>query len=87
MIAGDVGISGHVEVADDVVLLGGTTVTRSLLQKGVYGSTLTAEPARDWRRTVARVHRLGKLEQRLKQVEQRLSIRTQDNGDDEPDEL
>lgn len=85
MIGGAASINGHIEIGDDVIILGFAMVTHSLLKKGVYGSGLPAAPVREWRRTVGRVRRLGPLEDRLKILEQRLGIRTQDDGDHEPD--
>lgn len=69
MIGGAVGITGHIEIADDVVVLGRAMVIGSIAQKGIYGSGLPLDDAREWRKTVARVRRLGKLEERLKALE------------------
>ncbi|MDB5968967.1 MAG: lpxD [Hydrocarboniphaga sp.] len=87
MIGGAVGINGHIEIADDVVILGRAMVTTSLLEKGVYGSGLPIAPAREWRKSVARVRRLGKLEERVRSVEQKIGIKGQDDGDDGQDQL
>jgi len=95
MIGGAVGIVGHIEIADDVVILGRAMVTQSLTEKGVYGSGLPIAPAREWRKAVARVRRLGKLEERVRSVEHKIGldsasdsgIRAQDDGDDGPDQL
>jgi UDP-3-O-[3-hydroxymyristoyl] glucosamine N-acyltransferase len=72
MIAGGVGIAGHLEVADDVVILGFAMVTGSVSQKGVYGSGLPLDDAREWRKTVARLRRLERTEQRLRVLERRV---------------
>ncbi len=72
MIGGAVGIAGHLEIADDVVLLGRAMVIGSITHKGVYGSGLPLDEAREWRKTVARVRRLGKLDERLKALERQL---------------
>lgn len=87
MIGGAAGISGHLHIADDVVVLGRAMVTHSLNERGIYGSGLPVAPAREWRRTVARIRRLDRFDQRLKNVESRLAIEAQDDGDDEQDEL
>lgn len=87
MIGGAVGINGHIQIADDVVVLGRAMVTQSLTEKGVYGSGLPIAPAREWRKTVARVRRLGKLEDRVRRVEQTVGIKTQDEGDDGQEQL
>ncbi|TJY62090.1 UDP-3-O-(3-hydroxymyristoyl)glucosamine N-acyltransferase [Sinimarinibacterium sp. CAU 1509] len=72
MIAGGVGIAGHIEIADDVVILGFAMVTGSVAQKGVYGSGLPLDEAREWRKTVARLRRLERTEQRLRVLERRV---------------
>lgn len=69
MIGGAAGISGHLEIVDDVILLGRSMVIRSIRQKGVYGSGLPLDDAREWRKTVARVRRLGRLEERVRTLE------------------
>ncbi len=83
MIGGAAGINGHIEIADDVVILGRAMVTNSIRQKGIYGSGLPLSEAREWRRTVGRIRRLDRFEQRLQQVEQQLRI---DSGDSENDD-
>jgi UDP-3-O-[3-hydroxymyristoyl] glucosamine N-acyltransferase len=87
MIGGAVGINGHIVIADDVIILGRAMVTTSLTEKGVYGSGLPIAPAREWRKSVARVRRLGKLEDRVRSVEQKIGIKTHDDGDDGQDQL
>ena len=82
MIGGAVGIAGHLEIADDVVILGRAMVVGSIREKGVYGSGLPLDDAREWRKTVARVRRLGKLEQRLKTLERRLGVSITETADD-----
>lgn len=85
LIGGAVGINGHIEIADEVVILGRAMVTHSLTEKGVYGSGLPVAPASEWRRTVARVRRLGRVDERLREIETRLKIEAQKEGADEQD--
>jgi UDP-3-O-[3-hydroxymyristoyl] glucosamine N-acyltransferase len=85
MIGGACGITGHIEIVDDVVILARTMVTQSLTKKGVYGSGLPVQEAREWRRTVARVHRLQRYEARLRAVEKHLNITSKDEGDERDD--
>lgn len=86
MIGGAAGIAGHIEIADDVVLLGRAMVTGSITQKGVYGSGLPLDEVREWRKTVARVRRLGRLEERLRALERQsggsVAGQTRDEGYD-----
>ena len=85
MIGGAVGIGGHLVIADDVVLLGRAMVTNSIDAPGVYGSGLPLAPAREWRRTVARVRRLDKLIERVKHLESLLDVKAQESADDKAD--
>jgi len=88
IIAGASAINGHIEIGDDVVIMGFTMVTQSLPGPGQYGSGLPVQPARDWRRTVARVRRLGRLDDRIAAVEKKLGIKRGSGGDKgEPDDV
>lgn len=83
MIGGAAAIAGHITIADDVIILGRTMVTHSLGTKGIYGSGLPVDEAGEWRKTVARVRRLDRLEARLKYVERQLKLTpesTENNG-------
>jgi len=59
LIGGGVGLAGHLEVADDVVLTGFTMVTKSIRRPGTYSSGWPSRDARQWRREVAALRRLG----------------------------
>ena len=87
MIGGAVNIGGHLQIGDDVMLLGRAMVTSSISEPGVYGSGLPHAPAREWRKTVARIRRLDKLMERVKHLEQLLDVKAlespdQDHGND-----
>jgi UDP-3-O-[3-hydroxymyristoyl] glucosamine N-acyltransferase len=58
LIGGAVGIAGHLEIGDDVIVTGYSLVTHSLPAPGTYSSGWPAVAAADWRRAVARLHRL-----------------------------
>ncbi len=60
MLGGGAGIAGHIEIADDVIITGMSMVTKTIKEAGAYSSGWSAREAREWRRTVARVHRLDK---------------------------
>jgi UDP-3-O-[3-hydroxymyristoyl] glucosamine N-acyltransferase len=87
MIGGAVGIAGHLEIADDVVILGRAMVTGSVGEKGVYGSGLPLDDARAWRKAVARIRRLGKLEERVKTLERSLGVSATEGIDDGKDDV
>lgn len=86
LIGGAAGIGGHLKIADGVVILGRTMVTKSLPQAGVYGSGIPVMPAREWRRTVGRVRRLGSVDERIAHIEQLLNIETRREEASEPDD-
>jgi UDP-3-O-[3-hydroxymyristoyl] glucosamine N-acyltransferase len=60
-IGGAVGIAGHLSICDDVAVTGLSMVSHSITEPGVYSSGLPAIPAQDWRRAVARLHRLDRM--------------------------
>lgn len=71
MIGGLSGIADHIEIADDVTLLGMTGVTGSIREAGVYGSVVPARPVREWRRNTARFTQLDALFRRVKSLEKK----------------
>jgi UDP-3-O-[3-hydroxymyristoyl] glucosamine N-acyltransferase len=58
MIAGGVGIAGHLNIVDDVVVTARTFVTHSIDAAGVYSGSLGFDTQRRWQRRVARFRRL-----------------------------
>jgi UDP-3-O-[3-hydroxymyristoyl] glucosamine N-acyltransferase len=69
MIGGAAIIGGHLTIGDRVVIAGGTGVSKSIDQPGMYASALPASPARDWRRMVALIRNLDKMSDRLRRIE------------------
>jgi UDP-3-O-[3-hydroxymyristoyl] glucosamine N-acyltransferase len=80
MIAGAVGIAGHLEIADDTVITGLTMVSRSVREAGVYSGALPMDEAARWRRNSARFRQLDELARRIKKLESRFA------GDEPQDE-
>ena len=74
MIGGAARLSGHLYISEDVVILGDAMVTKSIPEAGTYGSGLPSMKARDWRRLVARIRRLGSFEVRVANIERTLKI-------------
>ena len=58
-LGGQVGIAGHLEIVDDVTILGTTLVSKSITRKGVYSGAWPFREAAAWRKFVATLHRLG----------------------------
>lgn len=69
MIGGAAMIGGHLQIADHVVVSGGTWVTRSIDTPGMYLSVIPATPSREWRRTVALLRGLDRMNERLRALE------------------
>ena len=69
MFAGMVGMAGHIEVCDDVIVNGKGMISKSITEPGAYASNFPIEPVRDWNRNVAMVRRLPKLVDRVTRLE------------------
>jgi UDP-3-O-[3-hydroxymyristoyl] glucosamine N-acyltransferase len=70
LIAGAVGVVGHLEICDDVVITGMSMVAHSISTPGVYSGGLPAAPAPLWRRLAARFRRIERLAARVARLEQ-----------------
>lgn len=74
MIGGQVGITGHVEVGDRNMIAARTGVSKNLpADGGVWWST-PATPLREAKAQLARIHLLGKLFARVREIEKKLGI-------------
>lgn len=60
MIGGCCAITGHISIGDQVIVTGASGVSKSIGQPGIYSSSLSAQPAMDWRRSVVQLRRLGR---------------------------
>ena len=60
LIGGAAGIAGHIEIADNVTVQAMSFVTHSIHEPGVYGASIPAREAHQWRRTLARLNRLDR---------------------------
>lgn len=69
MFAGMVGMAGHIEVCDDVIVNGKGMISKSITEPGAYASNFPIAPVREWNRIVAMVRRLGKLTDRVTKLE------------------
>jgi len=84
IIGGRGGVTGHVTLCDDVVVLGTSFVSHSITKPGVYSSALPAEEAGLWRRIVGRIKRLDSMAKRLRALEKHtgFSATHQDSSED-----
>jgi len=69
LIGGQAGIAGHLEIADDVVVLGQAMVSHSIHKAGAYAAAVPASEAGGWRRVVARLRHLDELFDRVRRLE------------------
>jgi UDP-3-O-[3-hydroxymyristoyl] glucosamine N-acyltransferase len=69
LLAGMVGINGHIEICDGVTVLGKAMVSKAITEPGVYASMFPIEEARVWNRRVASLRRLDKLQSRVSKLE------------------
>jgi UDP-3-O-[3-hydroxymyristoyl] glucosamine N-acyltransferase len=84
ILGGKVGLTGHITLCDDVVVLGTSFISHSITKPGVYSSALPSEEAGTWRRIVGRIKRLDPMAKRLRAVEKRLGLGAahQDSSED-----
>lgn len=83
MVAGGVGMVGHIDVCDDAFITGMTMVTRSITEPGAYSSGTAMQPAADWKKSAARIRQLDEMARRLRQLEKGLAAVASKDGDDE----
>lgn len=69
MLAGMAGVAGHIEICDDVTILGKGMVAKSITSPGVYASNFPVEDVRVWNKRVAVFRRLDKLFGRVSSLE------------------
>ena len=74
ILGGKVGLTGHITLCDDVVVLGTSFISHSISKPGVYSSALPSEEAGVWRRIVGRIKRLDSMARRLRNVEKHAGI-------------
>ena len=74
IIAGLVGINGHISIADGGTFTGMTMVTKSTKSAGVYSSGMPAVENKNWHKTNARVKKLEPMFARIKQLEKKLAL-------------
>ncbi len=81
MIGGGVGMSGHLKIADRVVILGGSNVPSSIDAPGVYGGSVTPiMPQAQWRRTAVHYSHLDQLVKRVKELEKKIGQAENETG-------
>jgi len=83
VLGGKVGLTGHITLCDDVVVLGTSFISHSIDKPGVYSSALPSEEAGTWRRIVGRIKRLDSMARRLRAVEKHVGFSAIDKDSSE----
>jgi UDP-3-O-[3-hydroxymyristoyl] glucosamine N-acyltransferase len=65
-------IAGHIEIADHVVISGGTLVAKSITEPGVYTAVYPLARHEQWLRAAAHVRQIDRLAERVRQLEKKL---------------
>ena len=74
ILGGKVGLTGHITLCDDVVVLGTSFISHNITKPGVYSSALPSEEAGVWRRIVARIKRLDSMAKRQRALEKHVGF-------------
>ena len=74
ILGGRAGMTGHITLCDDVVVLGTSFISHSIHKPGVYSSALPSEEAGVWRRIVARIKRLDAMAKRQRALEKHVGF-------------
>ena len=83
ILGGRAGLTGHITLCDDVVVLGTSFISHSIDKPGVYSSALPSEEASVWRRIVGRIKRLDSMARRLRNVEKHVGLSSVDRESSE----
>ena len=70
VLGGQVGVVGHIEIGDGVQVGAQSGLSKSVAAKAILWGT-PAQPMRETKEQLARIRRLGKLEERVRQLEQK----------------
>lgn len=83
ILGGRVGLTGHITLCDDVVVLGTSFISHNIDKPGMYSSALPSEEAGAWRRIVARIKRLDLMAKRMRAVEKHVGFSASDTDSSE----
>lgn len=73
VIGGQVGISDHVTITDHVMIAAKSGISKSIDESGIYSSAMPSMKATLWRRQLARIRLLGKLQERVRKLEKAIA--------------
>ncbi|HEX5276518.1 MAG TPA: UDP-3-O-(3-hydroxymyristoyl)glucosamine N-acyltransferase [Fluviicoccus sp.] len=69
VLAGGVGLVGHIEICDKVHITGMTMVTKSITEPGSYSSGTAFERTENWKKMAVRLKKLDDTTRRLRELE------------------
>ena len=82
LVGGQAGFAGHLSISDNVVITGGTEVSKSIRTPGIYSSGVGGLVTNQKRRkNTARVHRLDRLFEQVKNLEKALNAPKERNDE------
>jgi UDP-3-O-[3-hydroxymyristoyl] glucosamine N-acyltransferase len=70
LIGGGVGMVGHIDICDKVLVTARSLVTHSITEPGEYSSGTPIQPSREWRRNAARFKHLDELARKISALDQ-----------------
>ena len=70
LIGGGVGMVGHIDICDRVLVTARSLVTHSITEPGEYSSGTPIQPSREWRRNAARFKHLDELARKISALSQ-----------------
>lgn len=73
IIGGSVGMAGHLDICDNVILTGMTMVTRSISEPGTYSSGTSMQTSTEWRKSVARFRHLDEMARKIQNLEKKIA--------------
>ena len=71
MLGGGVGVSGHLNIVDGVVVTGATQVSRSIAKPGVYSGPFPFDDNASWEKNAAVLRNLHALRNRVRELEKK----------------
>ncbi|MCB1658338.1 MAG: UDP-3-O-(3-hydroxymyristoyl)glucosamine N-acyltransferase [Pseudomonadales bacterium] len=69
VLAGGVGLVGHIEICDKVHITGMTMITKSITKAGSYSSGTAFDSTENWKKMAVRLKKLDEMAKRLRELE------------------
>ena len=69
VLAGGVGLVGHIELCDKVHVTGMTMITKSITKAGSYSSGTAFDSTENWKKMAVRLKKIDEMAKRLRELE------------------